>query len=51
MLHLLSPSPNNESGVCRVTRDTEMVIKVMVAVETNPSSATTTSLINVSTGQ
>ncbi|XP_030833483.1 uncharacterized protein LOC105441519 [Strongylocentrotus purpuratus] len=51
MLHLHSTSPHHESGACRVTRDAEMVIKVMAAVETNPFSATTTSLINVATGQ
>ncbi|XP_014669530.1 PREDICTED: uncharacterized protein LOC106810621 [Priapulus caudatus] len=51
MLHLHSSSPHHESGVSRVTRDAEMGIKVMAAVETNPFGATTTSLINIATGQ
>ena len=51
MLHLHSSSPHHESGPGRVTRDAESMIKVMAAVETNPFNATTTSLINIATGQ
>ncbi len=51
MLHLHSSSPHHESGSSRVTRDAEMVVKVMAAVETNPFTTATPCLINISTGQ
>ena len=51
MLHLNSSNPHHESGPIRVERDSEMIVKVMAAMETNPFTATTTSLINISTGQ
>ena len=51
MLHLHSSSPHHESGLRRVTRYAEMVVKVMAAVETNPFTTASTSLINISTGQ
>ena len=51
MLHFHSSSPHHESGLSRVTRDAEMVVKVMAAVETNPFTTASTSLINISTGQ
>ena len=51
MLHLHSYNPHHESGQSRVTRDAEMVVKVMAALETNPFTVTTSSLINISTGQ
>lgn len=50
ILHLHSSGPHHESGWSRVTRDTEMVVKVMAAVETNPFKTATTCLINI-TGQ
>lgn len=50
-LHLHSSNPHHASGWSRVTRDAEMVFKVMAAVETNPFTAATPSLINISTGQ
>ncbi|KAK5916162.1 hypothetical protein CesoFtcFv8_001686 [Champsocephalus esox] len=50
-LHLHSSSPHHESGWSRVNRDAEMVVKVMAAVETNPFTTATTSLINISTGE
>ena len=51
MLHLHSSSPHHESGLSRVTRDAEMVVKIMAAVETNPFTTATQSLINISTGE
>ena len=51
MLHLHSSSPHHESGWSRVNRDAEMVVKVMAAVETNPFTTATPSLINISTGE
>ncbi|KAL3045297.1 hypothetical protein OYC64_013541 [Pagothenia borchgrevinki] len=51
MLHLHSSSPHHESGWSRVNRDAEMVVKVMAAVETNPYTTATPSLINISTGE
>ena len=50
-LHLHSSSPHHESGWSRVNRDAEMVVKVMAAVETNPFTTATPSLINISTGE
>ncbi|KAJ4931779.1 hypothetical protein JOQ06_010219 [Pogonophryne albipinna] len=50
-LHLHSSSPHHESGWSRVNRDAEMVVKVMAAVETNPFTTATPSLINISTGR
>ncbi|KAJ4940066.1 hypothetical protein JOQ06_026376 [Pogonophryne albipinna] len=50
-LHLYSSSPHHESGWSRVNRDAEMVVKVMAAVETNPFTTATPSLINISTGE
>ena len=51
MLHLHSSSPHHESGWSRVNRDAEMVVKVMAAVETNPFTTATPSLINIYTGE
>ncbi|KAK1903960.1 Calmodulin-regulated spectrin-associated protein 3 [Dissostichus eleginoides] len=51
MLHLHSSSPHHKSGWSRVNRDAEMVVKVMAAVETNPFTTATPSLINISTGE
>ncbi|KAJ4932499.1 hypothetical protein JOQ06_010919 [Pogonophryne albipinna] len=50
-LHLHSSSPHHESGWSHVKRDAEMVVKVMAAVETNPFTTATPSLINISTGE
>ena len=51
MLHLTTSNPHHESGLTRVTRDAEMVLKVMATIDTNPFSATMTALVNISTGQ
>ena len=52
MLHLNSANPHHECGQTRVaTRDAEMVLSFMAAIETNPFTTTHTSLINMSTGQ
>ncbi len=40
-----------ESDATRVPRDSEMVVKVTAVMETNPFNTTTTTLINISTGQ
>ncbi|KAJ4939712.1 hypothetical protein JOQ06_029150 [Pogonophryne albipinna] len=50
-LHLHSSSPHHESGWSCVNRDAEMVVKVIAAVETNPFTTATPSLINISTGE
>ena len=47
MLHLHSYNPHHESGQSCVNRDTEMVIKVMAALQTNPFTVTTSSLVNI----
>jgi len=51
MLHLTNLNPHHESGPTRVARDAEMVLKVIAAVDTNPSSTTMPALVNISTGQ
>ena len=50
MLHLHSPNPHYELGAIHVARDSEMVVKVTAAMETNLFNITTTNLINISTG-
>jgi len=51
MLHLHSANSHHESGPTRVARDSELVQKVMAALESNPFTDSTTNLINVFTGQ
>jgi hypothetical protein len=51
MLHLNSANPHHESGQARVARDAGMVLRVMAAIDINPFTATTTALVNISTGQ
>ena len=51
MLNLHVSGQHHESGQSRVSREEEMVVKVMAAVETNPFATLTSSLINISTGQ
>lgn len=51
MLHLHSSSLHHKSGWSHVTRDAKMVDKVMAAVESNPFTAITPSLMNILTGQ
>lgn len=51
MLHLHSANSHHESGPKRVARDSELVQKVMAALESNPFTDSTTNLINVFTGQ
>ena len=48
MLHL---NTDHESGHKQVTKDANMVLKVMAAVDTNPFTATMPTLINIATGQ
>ena len=43
--------PHHESGNSRVNKDAEMVVKVIAAIETNPFTTATPSLINISTGE
>jgi len=46
MLHLHSANSHHESGPKRVARDSELVQKVMAALESNPYTDSTTNLIN-----
>ena len=48
MLHL---NTDHESGHKQVTKDANMVLKVMAAMDTNPFTATTPALSNIATGQ
>ena len=50
MSHSHTPNPRYESGATRVARDSEMVVKVTAAMEMNPFTVETTTLINMSTG-
>ena len=51
MLHLNTASPHHESGHKQVTKDANMVLKVMAAMDTNPFTATMPALINIATDQ
>ena len=51
MLHLNTANPHHESGHKQVTKNANMVLKVMAAMDTNPFTATTPALINIATGQ
>ena len=48
MVHL---NTDHESGHKQVTKDANMVLKVMAAMDTNPFTATMPALINIETGQ
>ena len=48
MLHL---NTDHKSGHRQVTKDANMVLKVMAAMYSNPFTATTPALINIATGQ
>ena len=50
MSHSHTPNPRYESGVTRVARDSEMVVKVTAAMDMNSFTAETTNLINMETG-
>ena len=47
MLHL---NTDHESGYKQVTKDANMVLKVMEAMDSNPFTATMPALINIATG-
>ena len=51
MLNLHNSNQHHESGQSRVMTDTDLVKQIMASIETNPFTASTSSLKNISTGQ